>query len=81
MTASASPRFSFRGWSFQAWAVKNAGYVKGCLKGALLASAGAPVLDVATLKVVGAAWGIALAGIAIGAAVDAVHYFLAEDPE
>lgn len=76
----ASPRFSFRGWSFTTWAAKNADFVKGTLSVASAATAGITVSDLATLKAFGLVWGLAAAAIGSRALADAVHYFLAEQP-
>ena len=78
--APVSPRFSFKGWSLATWLVKNAGYVKGVLKVATTATGAIVVTDYETLRFVVGTWGLAAGAIAVGAFIDAVHYFFTENP-
>ena len=77
---SPSPRFSLRGWDFATWAAKNADFVKGTLSMASAATAGVTVSDLASLKTFALIWGLAAAAIGTRAFVDAVHYFISEQP-
>ena len=75
-----SPRFSFKGWNLQTWAVKNASFVKTTLTAASTATGAIAVTDLASLRTVLLVWGLAAAAIGLRAGLDAVHYFLAEGP-
>lgn len=77
---SPSPRLSFKGWSFTTWAAKNAKFVKDTVALASAATYGMAIVDLASLKTFALIWGLAAAAIGTRAFVDAVHYFISEQP-
>ena len=76
-----SPRLSFKGWLFSVWLAKNAGFVKATVTTASGLTGGLALTDLPTLKLAALVW----AGVAITVAtrivVDAVQYFLTENPQ
>lgn len=79
--APTSPRFSFKGWLFSVWLVKNAAYVKTVLAAlstalsVIFATGNGEALRQALL-----AFGAGFVGLASKCALDAFEYFFKENP-